>query len=246
VKWRRRDIKAGECDNERDLRESQSRSSQAVHGTMINTLLMLNIALRVSKLTSVAFLCAILCTACSKRSEQPMNTKPSVSQADKDMLTRRQIGIEGPIDDACANVTIAKLLFLQNQPSKEPILIEINSPGGSLTATLAILDTIEFVKLPVYTHGKAQVSGAALWLLAAGASEHRTCIADCHLSIETTTVASVGPEAAVQVERLQTTLIKLLSSRTKLSPFDVAEALKTGRSFTPAEAVVSGIVDASP
>jgi len=173
-----------------------------------------------------------------------MQSGSPISDSERKMLDQRQILIGSPIDDECANATLAKLLFLHKQDPKTPILLYINSPGGQITASLPIFDTIDFLDPPVHTYGLAHVNGTALWLLAAGEPGYRYAQKNSHLSIEATRVESRDPAVASQLPKLNSTLAKLLASKTRLSEAEVLNALESGRSFTCAEAISAGIIDA--
>ncbi len=159
------------------------------------------------------------------------------------MLERRQILIEGMIDDACASMTIAKLLFLNQKNSKAPISLFINSPGGQVTAILAIRDTIGFLVSPVYTYGQMQVNGAALWLLAAGEPGHRCIQHGSHLSIEPTRFGHLEGEVLEYAVKLNDMLARLLAKCTSLDEEAVKSALVLGRSFTVEEAISASMAD---
>lgn len=84
------------------------------------------------------------------------------------LLKDRIIFIGSPIDDGVANAVIAQLLFLESENAKEDIKMYINSPGGSVTAALAIYDTIQYVKPEVQTICVGMAASAAALLLASG------------------------------------------------------------------------------
>lgn len=89
------------------------------------------------------------------------------------LLKDRIIFIGGPIDDVVANSIIAQLLFLASQNSKEDIKLYINSPGGQVTAALAIYDTMQYIKPDVSTICVGMAASAAALLLASGAKGKR-------------------------------------------------------------------------
>lgn len=92
------------------------------------------------------------------------------------LLKDRIIFLGGPIDDLAANSIIAQLLFLDSQNNKEDIKIYINSPGGSVTAALAIYDTMQYVKADVSTICIGMAASAAALLLASGAKGKRNIL----------------------------------------------------------------------
>lgn len=171
------------------------------------------------------------------------NESTLMTDFESKMLEKRQLLIGNFIDDECAKSAIAKLLFLQMSDEKAPISLYINSPGGSITATLAVIDTVAFVRPPIHTYGLSCVNGCALWILAAGTFGSRCCLSHSQLSIERTSSAAKGSEAQGFLRRLNDRMADELSSRSNLSRSDVSEALRSGCSFTPEEAIAVGIVD---
>lgn len=111
-----------------------------------------------------------------------------------ELLARREIHLLGEITAESANIVIAQLLFLQQEAPGEPVLVCIDSPGGSVTATLAIIDTIAFLTPPVWSHGLGRAREAAALVLASGARGHRTARPDCQLSLS-------PPRACLPVEQ---------------------------------------------
>ncbi len=99
------------------------------------------------------------------------------------LLKDRIIFLGSSIDDISANSIIAQLLFLDSQNSKEDIKIYINSPGGSVTAALAIYDTMQFVKADVSTICVGIAASAAALLLAAGKKGKRIALPNCEVMI---------------------------------------------------------------
>lgn len=99
------------------------------------------------------------------------------------LLRDRIIFLGSPIDDVSANIIIAQLLFLDSQNSKADILLYINSPGGSVTAALAIYDTMQFVKADVSTICVGIAASAAALLLASGAHGKRIALPNSEVMI---------------------------------------------------------------
>jgi len=99
------------------------------------------------------------------------------------LLKDRIIFLGWPIDDVTANAVIAQLLFLESQDSKSEIKLFINSPGGSVTAALAIYDTMQFVKAPVSTICVGLAASAAAILLAAGEKGKRLVLPNSEIMI---------------------------------------------------------------
>lgn len=99
------------------------------------------------------------------------------------LLKDRIIFLGGPIDDGVANSIIAQLLFLDSQNSKEDIKLYINSPGGHVTAALAIYDTMQYVKADVSTICIGMAASAAALLLAAGEKGKRIVLPNSEVLI---------------------------------------------------------------
>jgi ATP-dependent Clp protease protease subunit len=90
-------------------------------------------------------------------------------------LKERVIFLVGPIDDIMANVVVAQLLFLEAEAPDKDISLYINSPGGSVTAGMAIYDTMQFIKPDVSTLCIGQAASMGALLLTAGAKNKRFC-----------------------------------------------------------------------
>ena len=99
------------------------------------------------------------------------------------LLKDRVVFIGTPVDDIVSNLIIAQLLFLQNEEPDREISIYINSPGGSVTAGLAIYDTIQFVKPPVATYCVGQAASMGALLLCAGAKGKRFALPAARIMI---------------------------------------------------------------
>ncbi|TSC69247.1 MAG: ATP-dependent Clp protease, proteolytic subunit ClpP [Parcubacteria group bacterium Gr01-1014_56] len=99
------------------------------------------------------------------------------------LLKERIIFLGGPIEDHTANLVIAQLLFLASEDPKKDIQLYINSPGGSVTATLAMLDTMNFIKPDVSTACVGIAASGAAILLAAGAKGKRFALPNAEVMI---------------------------------------------------------------
>lgn len=99
------------------------------------------------------------------------------------LLKDRIIFLGGPIEDTMANLIIAQLLFLQSEDSKKDISIYINSPGGSVTSTLAIIDTMNFIKPDVSTYCVGIAASGAAMVLSAGAKGKRFILKNAEVMI---------------------------------------------------------------
>ncbi|NDY97085.1 ATP-dependent Clp endopeptidase proteolytic subunit ClpP [Wenzhouxiangella limi] len=99
------------------------------------------------------------------------------------LLKERVIFVVGPIEDYSANLIVAQLLFLESENPEKDINIYINSPGGSVTAGMAIYDTMQFVKPDVATMCIGQAASMGALLLAAGAAGKRYCLPNSRVMI---------------------------------------------------------------
>ena len=99
------------------------------------------------------------------------------------LLKDRIVFVSGEIEDNMANAIVAELLFLQAEDPKKEISMYINSPGGSVTAGLAILDTMKMVKCPVATYCVGQAASMGAVLLAAGEKGRRRALPNARIMI---------------------------------------------------------------
>ncbi|MGB9726671.1 MAG: ATP-dependent Clp protease proteolytic subunit [Minisyncoccia bacterium] len=164
------------------------------------------------------------------------------------LLKERIIFLGGPITDGLANTIIAQLLFLEHQDPKKDILLYINSPGGSVTATLAIYDTMQYVKPDVATFCMGMAASGAAVLLAGGKKGKRYALPNSEILLHQVMGGAEGQAkdveiAAKQIVRVKTQLNQILSKHTG-QPISKVEK-DTDRDFwlTPEEAKKYGLVD---
>jgi ATP-dependent Clp protease protease subunit len=115
------------------------------------------------------------------------------------LLKERIIFLGGPIDDHTANAIIAQLLFLDNQNGKEDIKLYINSPGGSVSAALAIYDTMQYVKADISTICVGLAASAGALLLTAGAKGKRLCLPNSEILLHQVMGGAQGQAADVAI-----------------------------------------------
>ncbi len=164
------------------------------------------------------------------------------------LLKDRIIFVGYPIDDHVANLVIAQLLFLEAQDPDKDIYLYINSPGGSVTAGLAIYDTMQYVKPDVVTIVVGQAASMAAVLLAAGAKGKRYALPNSRVMIHQPLGGAQGPVKDVEIItkellRIKDTINRILSRHTG-QPLEKIEE-DTDRDFfmTALEALEYGIVD---
>jgi ATP-dependent Clp protease protease subunit len=135
------------------------------------------------------------------------------------LLKERIVFLGGPIDDDVANLVIAQLLFLEAEDPKKDISLYINSPGGSVTATLAMVDTMNHVKPAVSTVCVGMAASGAAILLSAGQKGKRYALPNAEVMIHQPHGGAEGQATdieitAKQILKLRTVLNKILSKNT--------------------------------
>lgn len=141
------------------------------------------------------------------------------------LLKDRIIFLGGPIDDDVANIVIAELLFLQNEDPKKDISLYINSPGGSVTAGMAILDTMNFIKPDVSTVCVGMAASAASVILSAGTKGKRFVLPNSEVMIHQPWVEGVGGQAT-DIEIRAKHLIKTRENLNKILAKNTGKALE--------------------
>lgn len=124
------------------------------------------------------------------------------------LLKERIIFLGEPIDDHVANLVIAQLLFLQAEDPKKEINLYINSPGGSVTAALAVYDTMQYVKPDIVTVCVGQAASAAAVLLAAGAKGKRMSLPNARVMIHQVMGGVEGQARDVEIQTKEMMRIK--------------------------------------
>jgi len=164
------------------------------------------------------------------------------------LLEERIIFLAGPVTDMNANVVIAQMLYLASKDSKRDIKLYINSPGGSVTAGLAIYDTMQFLKCPVSTICIGLTASMAAVILGAGTKGKRFALPNAEILLHQVAGGMQGQAAdieitAKQILHMKAKLNKILSDSTG-QPISKVEA-DTDRDFylTPEEALKYGLID---
>ena len=128
--------------------------------------------------------------------------------------------VGAPIDDALANLVIAQMLFLEAEDADRDILLYINSPGGSISAGLAIYDTIQFIRPDVQTFSIGQAASMAAVLLGAGAKGKRFSLPNSRIIIHQPLMSGLGGQAtdidihAKEILRMRARLNEILAEHT--------------------------------
>ena len=115
------------------------------------------------------------------------------------LLKDRIVFVSGEIEDGMANAVVAQLLFLQAEDSEKEISMYVNSPGGSVTAGLAILDTMRMVKCPVATYCVGQAASMGAILLAAGEKGRRHALPNARIMIHQPWGGAQGKASDIEI-----------------------------------------------
>lgn len=164
------------------------------------------------------------------------------------LLKDRIIMLSGQVTDDLANTIIAQLLFLDAQDSEKDIYLYINSPGGSVTAGLAIFDTMNFVKADVQTIVMGMAASMGSFLLAAGAKGKRFALPNAEVMIHQPLGGAQGQATEIEIAarhilKTRDRLNKILAERTG-QPIEVIEKDTDRDNFMSAEeAKAYGLVD---
>lgn len=164
------------------------------------------------------------------------------------LLKDRIIFISGEIDDLTANLVVAQLLFLEAENPDKDINIYINSPGGSITAGMAIFDTMEYIKPDVSTICVGMAASMGAFLLAAGTNGKRFALPNAEVMIHQPLGGARGQASDIKIQadrilKMRKDLNTILSEKTG-KPYEQIEK-DTDRDFfmTAQEAVEYGLID---
>src|SRR5580765_1794987 len=164
------------------------------------------------------------------------------------LLKERLIFITGPVEDYGASLITAQLLFLEAENPKKEIHMYINSPGGVVTAGLAIYDTMQYVRPPVQTLCIGQAASAASLLLCAGQKGFRFCLPNSRLIVHQPSASFYGQAGdiarhAQEVLNLKRRLNEIYARHTGQQVAAVEKALDRDTYMTPEEAKAFGLID---
>src|SRR5213596_2937496 len=164
------------------------------------------------------------------------------------LLKDRIIFVGTPIDDVISNVIIAQLLFLEAEDPEKDINVYVNTPGGLVTAGLAIYDTIQYVKPSIATICVGQAASMAALLLAAGAKGKRYALPNSRIMIHQGSGGFRGntPDVMIQVKELETLVAKLMKIIAQHSGQDVEKVKRDvdrDRFMSAEEAKAYGLID---
>ena len=164
------------------------------------------------------------------------------------LLLDRIVFISGEVTDEMANAVCAQLLFLQSQDAEKEISVYVNSPGGSVTAGLAIYDTMQFVKCPVATYCIGQAASMGAVLLAAGAKGRRHALPNARIMIHQPWGGAEGKASDIEITareilRLKELLNGILAKHSGKTVEEVTRDTDRDHFMSAAEAKEWGLVD---
>jgi ATP-dependent Clp protease protease subunit len=164
------------------------------------------------------------------------------------LLRDRIVFLGSPIDDDVANLTIAQLLFLEAEDPEKDIHLYINSPGGSVTAGLAVYDTMQYVGPDITTICLGQAASMAAWLLAAGAPGKRLGLPNSRILIHQPVGGTQGQATDIEIQTreilgLRTRMNEILASHTGKSVEEIARDTERDYHMSGVEAVAYGLID---
>ena len=166
------------------------------------------------------------------------------------LLKDRIVFLGGALDDETANLIIAQMLFLSNDDNKTDIHLYINSPGGSITAGLAVYDTMRFLRCDVATYCVGQAASMGAVLLTGGQSGKRFLLANSRILLHQPLITGIltGPATDLDIEaqeilRLRATLYDILAKHTGQSPEKIEKDCDHNLWLDAKEAINYGLVD---
>src|SRR5690242_16219851 len=165
------------------------------------------------------------------------------------LLRERIIFLGGPINDAVANTVIAQLLFLEHEDQKKDIKLYINSPGGSVTAGMAIYDTMQHIRSQVSTMCVGIAASMAAFLLASGQKGKRFALPNSQVLLHQVMIESIGGQAteveisARQILKTKQRMNQILAKHTGQTVAKVEKDTERDFWLTADEAKAYGVID---
>ncbi len=164
------------------------------------------------------------------------------------LLNDRIIMLNGQVDDASASVIIAQLLYLEGQDPDKDISFYINSPGGSVSAGLAIYDTMQYIKCDVSTICMGMAASMGAFLLSSGAKGKRFALPNSEIMIHQPLGGAQGQASDIiihadHIKRTRSNLNRILSENTGKSIEVIEQDTERDNFMTAAEAAEYGLID---
>jgi len=164
------------------------------------------------------------------------------------LLKERVVFLVGPVNEISANLIVAQLLFLESENPDKDIFFYINSPGGSVSAGLAIYDTMQFVKPDVSTLCVGQAASMGALLLAAGAKDKRFCLPNSRIMIHQPMGGFQGQASDVEIHAkeilyLRQRLNEIMAKHTNQSVDQISRDTDRDNFLSAEDSVKYGLVD---
>ena len=164
------------------------------------------------------------------------------------LLKERIIFLIGEVEDHMANLVVAQLLFLESENPDKEISLYINSPGGVVTAGLAIYDTMQFIKPDVSTLCIGQAASAAALLLCAGAAGKRYCLPNSRVMIHQPLGGYRGQATDIEIHARETLSVRerlncIMGKHTNKTPEQIMRDTYRDNFMSAAQAVEYGLID---
>ncbi len=164
------------------------------------------------------------------------------------LLNDRVIMITEPIDDHMMGVIVSQLLYLEAEDSNEPIHIYISSPGGSVMAGLAILDTMQLISAPVHTYAMGMVASMAAVLFTCGEKGHRYILPNAEVMIHQPLGGTQGQASDIEIQAnhiisLKKRLYRILSKATGKNAKTIEKESDRDNYFEADAAIKFGLAD---
>lgn len=164
------------------------------------------------------------------------------------LLKERIIFLSGEVNDVTASLVVAQLLFLESEDSNKDINLYINSPGGSVSAGMAIYDTMKYIKCDVSTICVGVAASMGAFLLAGGAKEKRYALPNSEIMIHQPLGGTHGQATDMEIDvrhilSIKENLIKILADNTSRSYDEVYRDCERNNWMSAQQAVEYGIID---
>lgn len=164
------------------------------------------------------------------------------------LLKDRIVMLCGEVTDDLANLVVSQLLFLESEDAEKPVYLYINSPGGSVTAGMAIYDTMNYISCPVHTICMGLAASMGAFLLAGGDKGHRYALPNAEIMIHQPSGGARGQATEIQIvaENILKTkerLNKILSERTGKSVAQIKKDTERDNYMNSEEAKKYGLID---
>lgn len=164
------------------------------------------------------------------------------------LLKERIIFLLGEVEDHMANLVVAQLLFLESENPEKDISLYINSPGGVVTAGLAIYDTIQFIKPDVSTLCIGQAASAAALLLCAGAEGKRFCLPNSRVMIHQPLGGYRGQATDIEIHARETLTVRerlnsIMAKHTGKTPDQIMRDTERDNFMSATQAAEYGLID---